>query len=81
MIYLIFIVALSSPSYNRDVMNIHENWEKIKSGRAGEYIFIITLILLVGLAAYLLGRISVLPQNKNIPYVNITTPDGTFLHC
>jgi hypothetical protein len=62
-------------------MNIHEIKEKIKSERVGELIVLISLILLVGIIAFGLGRLSVLPEHKDIPYVNIMTPDAKLVNC
>lgn len=62
-------------------MNIHEISEKIKGVGIGEQIAFLGLILLVSLGSFYLGRIDVLPQHKDVPYVNIYTPNGELVRC
>ncbi len=62
-------------------MNIHEIGQKIKGSGAGEKIVLITLVILGILGSFALGRISVLPEHKNIPYVNIWTGNSKSVVC
>jgi hypothetical protein len=62
-------------------MNIHEIGEKIKSWDGlGRVVGAFTALLL-GIVAFGLGRLSVLPQDTNKPYVKIVTPSGELLTC
>ncbi len=66
-------------------MNIHEIRQKIKGlsgeGRVREVLLQISLILLVSGVAFGLGRLSVLPEHKDIPYVNIFTQNAEKVIC
>ena len=66
-------------------MNIHEIREKIKPqlgfGVWVEYVMLGGIIVMVGLIAFGLGRLSVLPDQRDPASIKIVTSGGDVLHC
>ncbi len=64
-------------------MNIHEIRQKIKSagksGRGLDGLILVGIIVVMGVIAFCLGRLSVSPEDRDTPYVKIIVPNQNLL--
>ncbi len=67
-------------TYNNTSMSIHTFWQKIKSFMGKEGVLLAAVIILVGCISFLLGRLSVLPVDREANYIKIVTPDEKLLY-